>query len=189
MGYIAASKFGDCSRCDSTSVACRKRGKDLVCIFCCNIEDTKKQEDKAKERNKLRSLVSSDSNKNAINGKNPELEIWFIHRRKEMTGICACGCGQETSRNDDKYYRHCLAHVLPKAKFKSIATHPLNCIELAFWGGCHTTFDDMGYEYCKNHTPILWEKVVKRFKVLYPRIAPTEYQYIPDVLLNELNHL
>jgi hypothetical protein len=74
------------------------------------------------------------------------MDEWFEARRKEMIGTCQCGCGQPSSKKDDMYYRYSICHIFPKNKkaFPSVATHPLNSIELAFWGGCHTTFDAMG---------------------------------------------
>jgi hypothetical protein len=112
-----------------------------------------------------------------------KLQQWFIDRRLEMTGVCACGCGKSTSRNDNENYKSSLAHVLAKKLFHSIATHPANCIELNFWDGCHTTFDNMGYEHCYRTKPVLWAIVVRKFKILYPHIAPSERKHIPDILL------
>ncbi len=114
------------------------------------------------------------------------LDVWFYERRKDMKGICACGCGQKTTKDDDKLFKHSCAHVLKKSIFKSIATHPENCIELAFYGGCHTTFDDMGYEHCKRTEPKLWAIVVQKLKILYPCISENEKGKIPEILLSEL---
>lgn len=119
--------------------------------------------------------------------ENTEQELWFRARRLEMDGYCICGCGQKSSKDSDKYYKFSLAHVLKKSEFKSIATHVANCIELAAFGdSCHTTFDNMGYEYCKDTKPKLWAIVVEKFKILYPCIAEDEKKKIPQVLLNEL---
>jgi hypothetical protein len=49
--------------------------------------------------------------------------------------------------------------------------------------------DNMGYKHCKETNPILWGKVVAKFKILYPFIAENEYKFIPDVLLQELNQI
>jgi len=135
----------------------------------------------AKENNSFGEPVNEQNRKLAI-------EKWFNDRRYEMTGYCVCGCGQKSSKDDNKYFRYSLAHVLCKAKLKSIATHPLNFIELAFWGGCHSTFDDKGYAYCKETNPKLWAIVVQRFKILFPCIAENEIKFIPDVLMYELDN-
>lgn len=142
------------------------------------------------------SLLSHSLQKDKIMAENGSMEVvnrklaidnWFFERRKEMTGICECGCGQKTSKHDDKYFKFSICHVLPKAKFKSIATNKLNFIELSFFGGCHSTLDDMGYEHCMKTKPVLWEKIVAKFKKLYPFIAESEYKSIPNVLLQEIN--
>lgn len=111
---------------------------------------------------------------------------WFADRRKEMNGFCDCGCGKRSSKDSNKYFIFSCCHVLPKKNFDSISLHPENCIELAFFGGCHTTLDDMGYEYCKQKKPILWDIIVRKFKILYPLIATNEHQFIPEILLAEI---
>lgn len=56
MNLINNSKFGNCTRCPEKDTECRKRGKDLVCLHCCKIEDTQKQVTKANLRNRVRGL-------------------------------------------------------------------------------------------------------------------------------------
>lgn len=119
-----------------------------------------------------------------------EQEFWFRARRLEMIGICACGCKQKTCKDDDKKYKFSIAHVLRKSIFKSVAKHPDNWIELAAFGdSCHTTFDNMGYDHCKNTKPKLWELVVVKFKIIYPSISEEERKHIPKILLDELENL
>lgn len=117
---------------------------------------------------------------------NNELELWFLARRHEMKGKCVCGCNSKSSKDDDKYYKYSAGHVLAKSKFESIALHPDNFVELAFWGGCHSILDDKGYEYCKETKPILWAIIVEKFKILYPNIAESELRLIPQILLDTL---
>lgn len=115
---------------------------------------------------------------------NDELQQWFLDRRKEMIGYCACGCGSDTSKYDDKLFKHSICHILEKRNFTSLKTHPLNFIELAFWGGCHSNMDNLGAsEWPKKK---YWPEVVRRFKLMYPEIDPSEYQFIPKVLLETL---
>jgi hypothetical protein len=56
MSYLPQAKFGKCARCGADNTDCKKRGKDLVCLNCCNTEDTNKQIANAKNRNEVRSL-------------------------------------------------------------------------------------------------------------------------------------
>lgn len=153
------------------------------------VEKKKAQNQKANVKSKIRGLVNTEQNKlvaNAAAKYFEDKEQWFQDRRKEMTGFCQCGCNNPSSKNDDKHFRSSCCHVMAKKHFKSIALHPENCIELAFFGGCHTTLDDMGYAHCKNTKPILWAIVVRKFKILYPLIEPKEHKFIPNVLLLEL---
>lgn len=56
MSLLATSKFGNCDRCSSQDTACRKRGKEMVCLHCCKVEDNQKATQKANQRNAVRSL-------------------------------------------------------------------------------------------------------------------------------------
>lgn len=109
-----------------------------------------------------------------------ELNRWFLERRKEMTGICA-HCGDPSCRNSDEYYKFSIAHILPKRIFKSVATHPLNWIELCFWGNsCHTNMDNSTLDLIDLNCFAI---VIERFVAIYPDIDPQERKYIPDILL------
>jgi hypothetical protein len=108
-------------------------------------------------------------------GGKSELDKWFEARRKEMIGVCA-NCGGVTNKNDDKYYRFNIAHILPKAKFKSVATHQLNFMELCFFGNsCHSLVDNKdGWGKTK-----CFDEVKRRFEIMLPLIADEELKYIP----------
>lgn len=182
-------KYGKCIDCSPN-----EHEQYIIAKRCPNhykIYRAKIQLEKQKTRNKIRSLHSLPDNRSMVEKKNKyevdeKLEKWFLDRREDMTGFCWCGCSKLSSKNDDKYFKFSACHLLAKSKFKSIMYHPLNFVELNFWEGHHTTFDNMGYEYCKNTKPVLWKIVVERFKILYPLIAPEEHKFIPDVLLKTL---
>lgn len=109
-----------------------------------------------------------------------EMERWFKARRLEMKGICS-HCSGKTSKDSDKYYHFCLAHILPKNLFKSIKTHPLNYLELCFFGNsCHTNFDTHQIDITELNC---YDVVIERFIGMYPEIVPDERKYIPEVLL------
>ena len=104
---------------------------------------------------------------------------WFEERRLEMTGVCM-HCGGKTCKDDDKLFKHSVAHILPKALFESVAHHPANWIELCFFGSsCHTNMDsgilDMTEMNC-------WNTIVERFQAMYPYIDRKERRKIPEVL-------
>jgi hypothetical protein len=112
-----------------------------------------------------------------------ELQRWFNDRHREMKGSCQhCGGKSEKGRGT---YKCSIAHILPKAHFKSVATHPDNWIELCFYGknSCHTNFDN----YMLDITDLnCFDEVIRKFVAIYPDIAIAERRRIPQVLLNYL---
>jgi hypothetical protein len=128
-------------------------------------------------------------------GDDNALDVWFEDRKKELTGKCKhCGgrtwvepkgrIGENdmTYRNDKEFYRHCIAHILPKAYFPSVATHPLNYIELCFWGNnCHGNMDNKVLDLTDMNC---WDEIVEKFVAMYPFIAKEERKRIPEVLMN-----
>lgn len=109
-----------------------------------------------------------------------DLKRWFSDRRADLTGVCA-HCGAKSCKDSDKYYKFSIAHILPKNLFKSVATHPINFIELCFWGNsCHTNFDNKTLDIMDLNC---FDAVISRFVAMYPSIDPKERKYIPDILL------
>jgi len=100
------------------------------------------------------------------------MDKFFEKMRKRMTGVCQCGCGTKTQKDDDTFYRNCICHIFPKRIFKSIATHELNWVERAFWGGCHSQMDDTSIERWKNFAD--WEDIKERFHILAPLLTDEE---------------
>lgn len=99
-------------------------------------------------------------------------ENWFKARRKEMTGICQCGCAEKSSKKDDTYFRHSLAHIFPKKDFESVMYHPLNYVERAFFGGCHGNMDNKSMELWPNMAD--WEEIKAKFRMLAPLLTAKE---------------
>lgn len=117
-------------------------------------------------------------------GKGAELTRWFEDRRKEMTGRCR-HCGNISCKQNDEYYKFSIAHILPKRIFHSVATHPLNWIELCFWeNSCHTNFDNNTLDLIDLNC---FDLIIERFVAMYPSIDPKERKYIPEALLQYLN--
>jgi len=112
-----------------------------------------------------------------------ELERWFLDRRKEMTGFCK-HCGGQTTRDNDEFYKCSIAHILPKAYFKSVATNEHNWIELCFWNNsCHTNLDNKMLDLIDLNC---FDLVIERFAKMYPSIAKEERRRIPKVLMEYL---
>jgi hypothetical protein len=97
--------------------------------------------------------------------------------RKQMTGCCLF-CGGKSQKKDDETFHFSLAHLLPKAIFKSVATHPDNIIELCFYGeSCHTNFDN---------GQITWEFIVDSAEWLF--IKEKILNVLPMVSVEERKH-
>lgn len=105
-------------------------------------------------------------------GEDTLMEQWHKARRKEMVGVCQCGCAKPSSKKDDLYFRHSAAHIFPKAVFISVMYHPLNWVERAFWGGDHTNMDEGGLDRWPNFAD--WEDIKERFHVLAPLLTDEE---------------
>jgi hypothetical protein len=169
---IPKSKTGDCSRCPKTNTAVRKRGKDLLCLTCCKSDDVSKQN----SRKKVRSLNSFQ--KDIIPKGTAELQRWFEDRHREMTGTCK-HCGGKTEKGKSTF-RCSVAHILPKAYFKSVATHPLNWIELCFYNkSCHTNFDNLSLDIMELNC---FDEVVEKVTKMYPLLSMEEKRRVPNVL-------
>jgi ribosomal protein L37E len=121
--------------------------------------------------------------KKELNESNGELEDWFKERREEMTGICS-NCGNPSSKKNDKFYKCSIAHILPKAYFPSVDTHPDNWIELCFWGdnSCHTNMDNQLLDMSEMNC---WNEIIIKFQKIYPSIASIERRRIPSILLQQ----
>lgn len=101
-----------------------------------------------------------------------ELDRWFKAVRNKLTGRCQCGCGKPSSKYQDKYFKHSCGHVFPKRIFLSIATHPRNFVERAFWGGCHTNMDEQSMDRWTSFAD--WENIKEIFHELAPELTDEE---------------
>ena len=107
------------------------------------------------------------------------LDKWFKEKEKDLTGVCQ-HCGGKTQKGQ-KNYKCSVAHILPKAYFKSVATHPDNFLELCFYGNsCHTNFDNNMIDIMELNC---FDDVIKKFTRMYPDIALEERRRIPGLLL------
>lgn len=145
----------------------------------------KQQKERAKKRNgaiksgrALRVLAVTEPDVKA--GKDyAELDRWFKERHKEMTGRCQ-NCMGKTEK-DGRHYKCSIAHILPKAYFPSVATHPSNFLELCFYGkSCHTNMDNKMLDLTEM---ACWDDIVTKFCAMYPSIAIKERRRIPEILL------
>ena len=146
------------------------------------INKHKKRTAEKNASNKLRNVdENKDVNREMSKGY-AELERWFKERQKEMTGRCM-NCGGKTEAHT-KMYKCSIAHILPKAYFPSVATHPDNWIELCFYSNsCHTNFDNKMLDLLDMNC---FDQIIKKFAKMYPHIAQEEKRRIPAILIEYL---
>lgn len=113
-----------------------------------------------------------------------ELEAWYDQQISKLTGKCQ-ECGERINTKDRRFAKMSIAHVLPKRnnQFPSVATHPVNFIELCVTNGCHPRYDKSWEDAAKMK---IWPIAVEKFKVMYPSIAANERKHIPEVLRQEV---
>jgi len=107
-------------------------------------------------------------------------EKWFRLIREKLTGTCQCGCGNPSSKHDYKniegktesHFRSSCCHIFPKAHFDSVKFHPLNYVERAFWGGCHTNMDNQSMDKWPNMAD--WDDIKAKFYILAPLLTDEE---------------
>lgn len=106
-----------------------------------------------------------------------KMDLFFQSLRKGMTGHCLF-CNGSTMKKDDEKFHFSLAHLLPKAIFKSVATVPDNIIELCFYGeSCHTNFDSgkITWEFIKDSKE--WDLIKEKLLNVLPMVAPEERKH------------
>lgn len=117
-------------------------------------------------------IAEEKQEKELRNGGDTLMENWFKARRKNLVGVCQCGCGRQSQKKDDMYFRHSCAHIFPKFKFESIMYHPLNYVERAFFGGCHGVMDDTSMDRWVNFAD--WEDIKAKFHELAQLLTDEE---------------
>lgn len=104
-------------------------------------------------------------------------ERWFKRRRVEMVGVCQCGCGMPSSRNDDKNFRSSICHIFPQRLFPSIQFHHLNWVERKFWAtqgtsACHSQMDNKSMDLWPNFAD--WDDIKAKYHELVPLLTDEE---------------
>lgn len=137
----------------------------------------------ARKKKNARLSAALKIRKDAYSEDKEKLHLWHLARRYEAKGVCSCGCGQPSSKNSQNRFKWSNCHILSKSNFESVKFHPMNCVELN--ENCHQDFDNLGSDRWPNLK--CWPEIVRKFKILYPLIAPKEYQFLPQILLDTLN--
>lgn len=145
-------------------------------------EDKKPKPIPKVSKKKLAEIAAAKSEK-----KKDPLDQWFEEMRKNMVGVCQCGCARSSSKHENDNYKSSIAHIFPKRLFKSIATNDLNWVERNFWDGCHTNMDNRSVEKWPMFAD--WDDIKEKFHKLSPILTEKEksfkfYKHL-EKLINE----
>lgn len=121
MGLIPQTKTGDCSRCTNRNTNVKKRGKLLLCTFCCNRDDNAKQLKRQREKVSVRSLNNFQREEGIVDSIQ-ELVIDLDRVVSRMVRIGAMGKDHKVqcftcSRKLDWSKIHC-GHFIPRANLR-----------------------------------------------------------------------
>ncbi len=121
----------------------------------------------------------------AAGDKDGLLDLFFEAMRKKCKGRCLF-CNGKSEKDSDERYRFSIAHLLPKATFKSVATNEFNWIELCFYGeSCHTNFDNgkISWEFIKDSKE--WDIIKEKLLMVLPMVSQEERKNkLYDKLIN-----
>jgi len=188
MGYSSIAK----KRC-KCSIVCDKFptiGYGGYNIYHAPDEMKEKIKLKAKDKLAVRKLNAQASNSfERVSNLDANVlkEKWFRLIRQSLVGTCQCGCGNKSQKRDDMFFRHSCCHIFPKSKFDSVKYHPLNYVERAFWGGCHSTMDDTSMDRWVGFAD--WDDIKAKFYVLVKLLTPQEksskfYSHLERLVFN-----
>jgi len=127
-----------------------------------------------KPKKPLKKVSDKKAAEMKANSGDSEMDVFFADNRKHMTGKCLF-CSADTMKKDDEKFHFSLAHLLPKAIFKSVATHPDILIELCFYNNsCHTNFDNgkITWEFLKDSKE--WDVIKEKLLNILPMVAESE---------------
>jgi len=146
------------------------------------LQEIRANRDKPKEKKIYRIPKVSAKRQKMIDeqkasGSDGEMDRFFVANRKSMTGRCLF-CNGDTMKKDDEKFHFSLAHLLPKAIFPSVATHPDILIELCFYNNsCHTNFDNgmITWEFIKDSKE--WDIIKEKLLNVLPAVTPEERKH------------
>lgn len=122
-------------------------------------------------------IEQENAEKEARGENDTDLQRWFKNQMKYMNVCEETGMKLET-----KIYRYAImsiCHILPKAKVKSVATHPLNRVFLL--PDLHAKFDSQSWEEREKWS--CWPLIVERLISVYPDLDPSEHRHFPESVL------
>lgn len=99
------------------------------------------------------------------------------------------GTGGFIGKHNKIAWHGSIAHVLPKAIFPSVKTHPDNYVILSMYNCCHHGQYDASWDKAMKMN--VWAIVKPKLRILIPLLPQREYGKLPDVIrdLYENNEL
>ena len=111
-----------------------------------------------------------------------ELQKWYSAIMQKEEGRC-WETGEKINKNDKRGWHGSIAHILGKADFPSVSTHPLNYMILKMWGGTHGQYDSSWENASKMK---VWPYAVKIMNILYPLLTREEKSRLPEIITQEI---
>lgn len=108
-----------------------------------------------------------------------KLELWFNCRRLEMVNAC-CECGKGTNRNNPKYFKWSICHIVPKSLVRSVATHEHNWIEL-----CQLHHQEYDNSFDRAAKMMCFGEIKMKFQLFKHLIPNDELRKINPHLLSD----
>ena len=124
------------------------------------------------KRKSDKKLLEEKNDRELRGNDDTQKEKWFQARRKEMVGVCQCGCGNPSSKKDESTFRSCICHIFPQRLFESVQYHRLNWVERRFWMGCHSNMDNKSMDLWPNFAD--WDDIKEKFHQLAPLLTDEE---------------
>lgn len=137
-----------------------------------------KKEPKPIAKKSEKKIAEEKLEKEKLGGEDTELVKWYRARQKQLVGRCA-ETGLVVETKNFKYAVASICHLLPKSTCPSVATHPLNWIELNI--DFHFKFDAMSWH--EKEKLGCWPIIRDRLIMVYPDLDPAEHRFFPASVL------
>lgn len=115
-------------------------------------------------------------------GTDTALDKWFEDKMTNSLRKCE-NCGKSLAHYNDSDWRGSQHHVLEKALYLSVSSHPTNHLVLGKWC-CHHVWH-VSWE--KASQMAIFPKALDIIKILYPFLPQEEKKKLPDIVIQELS--
>lgn len=124
--------------------------------------------------NKVSIKKAAENKAQKESGSDNEMDLFFLAMRKKCRGKCFF-CQASTTYKNEELWRIAIAHLLPKAKFKSIAVNENNWVELCW--DCHTDFDTGQITWLLLRDSEEWFQLKEKLLNVLPMVSPEERKH------------